>query len=635
MTVLQEHLSPVLRSYRFRLQWDADAQACFERCWHVQRAVYNRTVAAVEAPGGPGASAADDCASPRERMNRDDQRKYGSGSPRPDKMRHTPKRKTMMDASQTAAARKNPAVEASEIPHAVAELAQRMLAKVQEADAIVLFGSRARGDADEQSDWDLIVRSRALLPHNLLVLEGFTPEDGWVGGCGTVQSVSLSDYEAAHHAGEDNSLAVAWSREGTVIAGADALIGEARCKRLNMNERKIEELTRAALRKIRTAWASISEAHEENTTADDVLEIAPEVVNACEMVAKLNTYSHGILGAKTHNLHSLHNQLLDEAGGNKAVAEDAKAIASMNGATATTRLTLYGRSDLDEKTRAQVEEDMRWERTAQRWQTLLALHVRTLERLQQQDGPAATAASDAIRKCRTAGQRMMRDDADREILKKIPSEARRATRLWIRQIKELETTHVVPTLDALHRAENVKLTAQRRKARAALRDGDLARALALTQHWIPRNLPPSGGRERLLGACRHWRDRREANLDEIEALMRRERRNAIDAIARSARALCAELKKAARESAEQAERPSVESVLKAVDAKQPHSTPSLDARDVEIIVEGVASAARRNQLAALDTARIVHTVVIDRTRRERQAAVSMGDAGRGRTGRAE
>ena len=49
-----------------------------------------------------------------------------------------------------------------EIPETIAEIAKRTLAKVAETDAIMLFGSRARGDADETSDWDLMVRNHAM-----------------------------------------------------------------------------------------------------------------------------------------------------------------------------------------------------------------------------------------------------------------------------------------------------------------------------------------------------------------------------------------------------------------------------------------------------------------------------------------
>ena len=88
------------------------------------------------------------------------------------------------------------------IPDSIAEIAKRTLAKVPEAHAIVLFGSRARGDADGTSDWDLMVRSHAMLPHNGTVIagadalmvhmnEGIVPKDGWVGRGERVQSEIL------------------------------------------------------------------------------------------------------------------------------------------------------------------------------------------------------------------------------------------------------------------------------------------------------------------------------------------------------------------------------------------------------------------------------------------------------------
>ena len=193
------------------------------------------------------------------------------------------------------------------IPDSIAEIAKRTLAKVPEAHAIVLFGSRARGDADGTSDWDLMVRSHAMLPHNLMVLEGIIPKDGWVGRGERVQSVSLSDYEALHHTGEVQSLAVAWSRDGTVIAGADALIEHAQKKHLHMNDVILLEMNQKALAQIRRSWNDIRIGHEPGATPDQKLQPGPTVVDACELVTRLAMYGYEILGAKIHKLHKLAN----------------------------------------------------------------------------------------------------------------------------------------------------------------------------------------------------------------------------------------------------------------------------------------------------------------------------------------
>ena len=283
------------------------------------------------------------------------------------------------------------------IPDSIAEIAKRTLAKVPEAHAIVLFGSRARGDADGTSDWDLMVRSHAMLPHNLMVLEGIIPEDGYVAGLGHVQSVSLSDDEARDHTGEDDSLAVAWSREGKVIAGEDALIRHARKKRLKMNDTKVLETNDQAVREIANAWNSIVICYREGAEPEETREAAPGVARACEMVAKLTMHSHGVLGKRNHDLDRMAAQLTQERADAEA-REDAETIASMNGGVPSTRMTVYGLTSFPPEQRASVMHDMRWERTAERWATLLYLHARTLERLEGEEGPAGSAASEAVRR---------------------------------------------------------------------------------------------------------------------------------------------------------------------------------------------------------------------------------------------
>ena len=176
-------------------------------------------------------------------------------------VRLPPNRKCKREATVEASQRRSRERSTAQIPEPIRTIAEPTLAQVDDATAIVLFGSRARGDAEERSDWDLMVRSHALLPHNLMVLEGIVAEDARVGGCGTIQCVSLSDHEAANHTAEDGSLAVAWSREGTVIAGEDPLLGRAARKELNMNERTLAERNNAALTKIVHAWTTLCTAH--------------------------------------------------------------------------------------------------------------------------------------------------------------------------------------------------------------------------------------------------------------------------------------------------------------------------------------------------------------------------------------
>ena len=322
-----------------------------------------------------------------------------------------------------------------EIPDTIAEIAKRTLAKVPEADAIVLFGSRARGDAHETSDWDLMVRSHAMLAHNIMVLEGIIPEDGYIAGLGYIQSVSLSDDEAKDHTGEDDSLAVAWSREGKVIAGTDSLIRHARKKRLKMNDTKVLEMNDQAVREIASAWNNIVICYREGAKPEEAREAAPGVARACEMVAKLTMHSHGILRKRDHDLDRLAAQLRQERA-NAQAREDADTIASMNGGIQNTRMTMDGMTSFPPEQRASVTHDMRWEKTAERWATLLYLHARTLEKLEGEEGPAGSAASEAARRTASITRHMTAQAA--QAAQRIPTEALNAVKIWTTTIIDLE-----------------------------------------------------------------------------------------------------------------------------------------------------------------------------------------------------
>ena len=437
-----------------------------------------------------------------------------------------------------------------------------------------------------------MVRSRAMLPHNLMVVEGIVPKDGWVGRGERVQSVSLSDYEALHHTGEVQSLAVAWSRDGTVIAGADALIEHAQKKHLHMNDVILLEMNQKALAQIRRSWNDIRIGHEPGATPDQKLQPGPTVVDACELVTKLAMYGYEILGAKIHKLHKLANHLRRERGDDEEALEDADAIESMNGNAATTRQGVCAISTMDPEIRERAIRDMRWERTGGRWETLLALHARTLRRLQRVEGPAGNAASEAVGLNLAAGKRMMREIADPEIEEIIPPEARQATLDWMREIEALEKTEPAPTLAVLHITESAWATATQRKTGTALRRGDLKRALALNEHWTPDNLPETPRQKQILAACEQWKKNRNVDLDEIESLMRSERRKAIMEVGDATMRLCKTLRAAAEDTMNTQGEEGLETALRRHTQANPEIG-VLDAQDMGIIAENVAGGRTR------------------------------------------
>ena len=309
--------------------------------------------------------------------------------------------------------------------------------------------------------------------------------------------------------------------------------------------------------------------------------------------------------------------------------EDADAIESMNGNAATTRQGVYAISTMDPEIRERAIRDMRWERTGGRWETLLALHARTLRRLQRVEGPAGNAASEAVGLNLAAGKRMMREIADPEIEEIIPPEARQATLDWMREIEALEKTEPAPTLAVLHITESAWATATQRKTGTALRRGDLKRALALNEHWTPDNLPETPRQKQILAACEQWKKNRNVDLDEIESLMRSERRKAIMEVGDATMRLCKTLRAAAEDTMNTQGEEGLETALRRHTQANPEIG-VLDAQDMGIIAENVAEAARGGWLNRLDGERIAHTVSVDRTRRERENALrkSRDDGGK-------
>ncbi|MEQ9643548.1 MAG: nucleotidyltransferase domain-containing protein [Alphaproteobacteria bacterium] len=96
--------------------------------------------------------------------------------------------------------------------------AARRLAEASGADAVILFGSRARGDNEPDSDWDLCV----LLPDDIAPQQ-FTPSKLWdlVSDMGVpiqVCPVRRSVFEFKKN--DVNSLSYDVAREGVALVGS-------------------------------------------------------------------------------------------------------------------------------------------------------------------------------------------------------------------------------------------------------------------------------------------------------------------------------------------------------------------------------------------------------------------------------
>ncbi len=107
-----------------------------------------------------------------------------------------------------------PMGDANVLPSSIEEAARR-LAHATEAESIILFGSRARGDWRDDSDWDLCV----ILPDSV-ELGKFTPVTLWplVSGLGVpVQIYPIRRAIFNERRGDLNSLSHDVDRDGIVL----------------------------------------------------------------------------------------------------------------------------------------------------------------------------------------------------------------------------------------------------------------------------------------------------------------------------------------------------------------------------------------------------------------------------------
>ncbi len=107
-----------------------------------------------------------------------------------------------------------PMGDANVLPSAIEEAARR-LARATEADSIILFGSRARGDWRDDSDWDLCV----ILPDSVEPGK-FTPVTLWplVSGFGVpIQVYPIRRTIFNERRGDLNSLSHDVDRDGIVL----------------------------------------------------------------------------------------------------------------------------------------------------------------------------------------------------------------------------------------------------------------------------------------------------------------------------------------------------------------------------------------------------------------------------------
>ena len=167
------------------------------------------------------------------------------------------------------------------------QAAARKAVRHEGVDAVILFGSRARGDTRAHSDWDLcVVGTRE--PHDIESTLGLG-EEGWDEAMRV--DVLWRHREALR---EDTSEGTVWAdvvRNGQIMAGDDALLADIEIKPMKLTD--IERAFMVAAGEMETA---VNHAYQEQT-ATGQRETYLNIKGTEASAAAAEHLSRGVLGA--------------------------------------------------------------------------------------------------------------------------------------------------------------------------------------------------------------------------------------------------------------------------------------------------------------------------------------------------
>ena len=212
------------------------------------------------------------------------------------------------------------------------DLAREVVQRAPEVQAVVLFGSRARGTAGPGSDWDV-----ALIEKN-----GKAPEAAYrlLDAQPGVRLLGIGADEIERHKDTAGALEAALARQGITLAGAwrrpacrkEALRMDVVRMRANLDN-ATDAVTKAVM-------AGIDHLHARGRKRSDWTPVTTGSVDAAEHVAKAILTGYGLSPREVHFLDALAEQLGNAYRGrhDPRQAEWAERIRAMNGTTRTRRL---------------------------------------------------------------------------------------------------------------------------------------------------------------------------------------------------------------------------------------------------------------------------------------------------------
>ena len=183
------------------------------------------------------------------------------------------------------------------------ELLRRTAAKAVETcpgvEAVVLFGSRARGTAHSKSDWDVAVLSRADSAVEQAACR-------LLGQHERVNAIVLKPEAIEKYRDRASRLEAAIARQGRLLAGAWSR-PQCRMEHLDMEPDEFREDLEVAIRDIENAVTQLCNAAlDDDEYVPNLVELSQQ---AAEAVAKSIVAGHGLTPTATHELNELATQL--------------------------------------------------------------------------------------------------------------------------------------------------------------------------------------------------------------------------------------------------------------------------------------------------------------------------------------
>ena len=272
------------------------------------------------------------------------------------------------------------------------ELAREVVRRAPEVEAVVLFGSRARGTAGPGSDWDI-----ALIEKNGKAQEAaYRLLDAQPG----VRLLGIGADEIERHKDTAGALEAALARQGVTLAGAWRRPA-CRKEALRMEiVRMRAHLANATDQMDKAVRAGIEHLYAMEWERGDWTPLTTGSVDAAEHVAKAILTGHGLSPREVHFLDSLAEQIANAYRGRNdpRQAEWAERIRAMNGTTRTRRLHDADYRRFVAPPAEPLERSVERTGQAQRAQ-ILWLHE-MLERWPEHAGEAGNAARAILRKGR-------------------------------------------------------------------------------------------------------------------------------------------------------------------------------------------------------------------------------------------